>query len=358
MNLAATSKRRAPADPLANVLSRSQQNESETGRRDWTRPTLAAAVSIFAHALLLGVLGLLYVSGKNAEYAEVVPIEANLDVPMNLFDLDAGEIDTNPPLTNLIAETAEKAEAPAALETPRDDRQDFHGVNPGSRLLDPAANGAGAKVGDGVSGGRTGGDGDGLRTALPGGLSAVGRRFVFVIDRSASMNKPPPPHTPAMEWAKDELIRSIKSLPQNASFQVVFYSDTVMTLPNPDRRKDLIPATDFSKEKAIQFVRDLDAEGGTNHRLGLDRAFELKPDVVFFMTDADDDRDDDLRRLIDYVSRLNRRKSDQQTPASIHMIQIWHRNDSPTGVLSELAQRNNGAYKLIKASELDKRIAP
>jgi len=316
---------------------------------------MATAVSLLAHALLFAVLAVLYVNRRATEYAEVVPIEANLNVPLNIFDVENADAEPNLPLTSALVEE-NKTDAPAKLETPSDDRPDFHDLASGSKTLDPSSKGPGAKAGEGLPG-AGGGNGDlGPRTKLPGGLTAVGRRIVYVIDRSASMNKPN--QNPAIEWAKDELIRSIKQLQPNMSFQVVFYSDTVMTLPNPDRRKDLIPATEFAKEKAIQFVRDLEAEGGTNHRLGLDRAFEMKPEVLFFMTDADDDSDAELKALINWVTTINRRRSEQQTPASIHMIHLWHRDDSPSGVIRELAQRNNGSYRLILAKDLGKRIIP
>jgi len=355
MSLAATSKRRAPADQLSLVLAQARSAQALKERRDWTRPTMATAVSLLVHALLLGVFAFLYVTRRNTDYAEVVPIEANLDVPLNLFDVENGEVEPNVPLASTLVEKNE-SEAPAKLETQGDDKPDFHDLASGSKTLDPSSKGAAAKAGEGLPG-AGGGSGDvSPRTKLPGGLSAVGRRIVYVIDRSASMNKPTA--APAIEWAKDELIRSIRDLQPNMSFQIVFYCDTVMTLNNPDRRKDLIPATEFAKDKAVQFVRDLEAEGGTNHKLGLDRAFELRPDVIFMMTDADDDTDDDLRRLINYVSTLNHRKSEQQAPASIHMIHLWHRDDTPSGVIRELAQRNNGSYRLIRAKDLGKRTIP
>jgi hypothetical protein len=355
MSLAATSKRRPSADPLSLALANPTNTQPPDDRRDWTRPTVATAVSLLTHALLFGVLAFLYVNRRDTEYAEVVPIEANLNVPLNLFDLDNADAEPNLPLASALAES-DASDAPAKLETPSDDQPNFQDLATGSKALDPSAKGAPVKAGDGLSGGG-GGNGDvGPRTKLPGGLSAVGRRIVYVIDRSASMNKPQ--QNPAIEWAKDELIRSIKQLQPNMSFQIVFYSDTVVTLPNPDRRKDLIPASEFAKEKAIQFVRDLEAEGGTNHQIGLDRGLELKPDVIFFMTDADDDTDADLRRLINWVTTVNRRKSEQQSAASIHMIQLWHRSDSPSGVIRELAQRNNGSYRLIRADDLGKRIIP
>jgi hypothetical protein len=315
---------------------------------------MATAVSLLAHAVLFGVLAVLYVNRHNTEYAEVVPIEANLNVPLNLFDMENADANLNVPLTSALAES-NATDAPAKLETPSDDQPNFHDLNSGSKALDPSSKGPGAKAGEGLPGGGAGAGEVGPRAKFTG-LSAVGRRIVFVIDRSASMNKPQ--QNPAIEWVKDELIRSIKQLQPNMSFQIVFYSDTVVTLPNPDRRNPLIPATEFAKEKAIKFVRDLEAEGGTNHQIGLDRGFELRPDVIFFMTDADDDTDADLKRLINWVTTMNRRKSEQQSPASIHMIQLWHRDDSPSGVIRELAQRNNGSYRLIRASELGKRLIP
>jgi hypothetical protein len=355
MSLAATSKRRTSADPLSVALAKNKDAELTTEPRDWTRPTMATAVSLLAHAVLFGVLAILYVNRRGTEYAEVVPIEANLNVPVNLFDMENADAKLDVPLTSPLAES-NATEAPAKLETPSDDQPSFHDLAAGLKALDPSSKGPGAKAGEGLPA-AGGGSGDvGPRTNLPGGLSAVGRRIVYVIDRSASMNKPQ--QNPAIEWAKDELIRSIKQLQPNMSFQIVFYSDTVVTLPNPDRRNPLIPATEFAKDKAIQFVRDLEAEGGTNHQIGLDRGFELRPDVIFFMTDADDDTDADLKRLINWVTTINRRKSEQQSPASIHMIQLWHRDDSPSGVIRELAQRNNGSYRLIRASELGKRLIP
>jgi len=355
MSVTATAKRRAPADPLAVLISRSPEELHDEPRRDWTRPTFAAAISLLAHGLLLAILAFQLVATRGASYAELVPIEANLDVPLNLFDNEVGEIETNPALTTA-TEKNDSSDAPAKLDTRSDDAPNLQGVT-STPVLDPAGKGV-AAVNEGLnagSGGGPAGDGAG-RTELPGGLSAAGRRIVYCIDRSASMNKPV--ENPAMEWAKDELIRSIRKLSPNMSFQCVFYSDNVVELPNPDRRKSLIPATDQNKERAIQFIRDLEATGGTKHDLGLERTFELNPDVIFFMTDAEDDDDDYLRRLTNRFTTLNRRKSEQKAPASIHMIQLWHKPGTPTDVIRDLPLKNNGSYKLILAKDLGKRIVP
>ena len=56
MSLAATSKRRPHADPLSIALRSEPEIDAANDHRDWTRPTMAAAVSLLAHALLLGVL--------------------------------------------------------------------------------------------------------------------------------------------------------------------------------------------------------------------------------------------------------------------------------------------------------------
>lgn len=355
MSAAATVKRRAPVDPLAVLIARDAVDPTVPPQRDWTRPTLATAVSLLAHCLLLGVLALQLVVGRGTNYAELVPIEANLDVPLNLFDNEVGEIETNPQLATA-AEKNDAADAPAKLETRPDDAPNLKGVS-APQMIDPAGKGR-AAVNDGLSaggGGSAAGQGDG-RAEFAAGLSAIGRRIVYCIDRSASMNKPV--ENPAIDWAKDELIRSIRKLSPNMSFQVVFYSDNVVELPNPDRRKGLLPATDNNKERAIQFIRDLEATGGTKHDLGLERTFELNPDVIFFMTDAEDDDDRYLRELTNRFTTLNRRKSEQRAPASIHMIQLWHKQGTPTDVIRDLPLKNNGSYKLILAKDLGKRVAP
>jgi len=308
-------------------------------------------MSVLVHGVFLGVLASLYINRRPVELAEIVPIEANLDAPLNLFDADSVETDIAPSLVAPTARNSE-ADAPAKLETSVGEHQDFHDVNTGTRDLD-ATRGAPAKVGDGLD--RGGGNRDGApRTSFPGGLSGVGRRVVYVIDRSASMNKPV--QHPAIEWAKDELIRSINGLPPSISFQVVFYSDSLLQLDNFDKRKDLIPATAATKERAVKFIRDLEAEGGTNHLLGVERCFELKPDVIFWMTDADDDTDDELRRLNNRITILNRRNAKTQVPASIHLIQLWHNDGKPTDVIREIPERNNGSYRLLFSKDLGKRV--
>jgi hypothetical protein len=351
MSAAATVKRRAAVDPLAVLIARDHASPADEQQRNWTRPTLAAAISFLAHGLLLVILGLQITTGRSTDYAEVLPIDANLNVPSALFDNPEGEIETNPKLA-MATEPNDQNDAPAKLVTPSEDVNDLGGLKTSELGAGPAANlKEGLPGGGGVG---TGADGGGRSEFA--GLSAAGRRIVFCVDRSASMNKPVE-HT-AWAWAQDELVRSIRKLSPTMSFQVVFYSDNVMTLPNPDRRKELIPATEQAKERAIKFIRELDAEGGTKHEMGLDRTFELKPDVVFFMTDADDDTDEDLRRLTNRYTTLNRRKSEQQSRASIHIIQLWHKPGTPSGVIRELPERNNGSYKLVLAKDLGKRIVP
>ncbi|MBX3355609.1 MAG: VWA domain-containing protein [Phycisphaeraceae bacterium] len=143
-------------------------------------------------------------------------------------------------------------------------------------------------AGDGVLGPGTGqGRGDpGLGSGTGGttffGVRARGTRFGYVIDKSGSM---------AFDgrWIRlaDELLRSLRELPDSASFCVVFFDTSARAFPTAKegwaraRRGDL--------ERFIRWARPIGPGGGTepihgfNHLLSLDVA----PDAIFFMTDGE-----------------------------------------------------------------------
>ncbi|MFM7517900.1 MAG: hypothetical protein ACKO3V_13235, partial [Pirellula sp.] len=81
------------------------------------------------------------------------------------------------------------------------------------------------KIGEGVSG--TGGKGNngnqtgGSTTASFMGLQGTGSNFVYVLDRSASMEEF---QGAPMRFAKSELLKSIASLGDRNQFQIVFYN--------------------------------------------------------------------------------------------------------------------------------------
>lgn len=117
------------------------------------------------------------------------------------------------------------------------------------------------------------------------GTSGEGYKFVYVFDRSGSMGGS---GRNALEAAKAELLASLRALSQTHQFQIIFYNDQV-TKFNPTGDPDrLVFANEQNKQAAARFLATITADGGTQHEAALSAAIRLRPDVIFFLTDADE----------------------------------------------------------------------
>jgi len=168
----------------------------------------------------------------------------------------------------------------------------------------------------------------------------TGTKFMYVFDRSASMDGT------AFRRAKEELIRSFRSLGEFQQFNIVFYNNEWL-LWQPGRK--LAFATPAEKDNAERFVWSIPAVGGTRHFEPLKETIEHRPDVIFFLTDGEsyDDRTLQLPEL----SRLNRRWGFE---AQINVTQFGSGGltDSPSKTLQLLAEQNHGYYHYVDVSKL------
>lgn len=99
-------------------------------------------------------------------------------------------------------------------------------------------------------------------TAAPDpGTSKQDREVVFVIDNSGSMSGP------SIEQARQALALAISTLKAADRFNVIRFDDTMTDLFG-----GLVPASPDNREKAIAYVRGLNAEGGTEMLPALQRA--------------------------------------------------------------------------------------
>jgi hypothetical protein len=89
--------------------------------------------------------------------------------------------------------------------------------------------------------------------------------------------------------AKQELQRSLDDLTSVNQFQIVFYNEKPFIFnpfrPNPPK---MFVGTEENKNLARQYVQGVVAVGGTHHRDALEFALRMGPDVIFFLTDADE----------------------------------------------------------------------
>lgn len=131
------------------------------------------------------------------------------------------------------------------------------------------------------------------------GLNGEGFKFIYVFDRSGSMggsgNK-------ALNAAKRELLRSLSDLGDTHQFQIIFYNEepTIMRIGGA---ANLMFATTANKRAAERFVESISADGATQHEPAIMAALKLSPDVVFFLTDADQPELSPAQ--LDRVKRLN-----------------------------------------------------
>jgi hypothetical protein len=117
------------------------------------------------------------------------------------------------------------------------------------------------------------------------GVQAEGYKFVYVIDRSGSMGGSGPT---ALKAAKAELLASLKDLEQTHQFQIVFYNEKpALFNPTGDPHRTLF-ATEQNKSLAERFIDTITAFDGTRHDEALMLAVKLHPDVIFWLTDADE----------------------------------------------------------------------
>ncbi|MEE3075934.1 MAG: VWA domain-containing protein [Planctomycetota bacterium] len=167
------------------------------------------------------------------------------------------------------------------------------------------------------------------------GVQGTGSKFVYVFDRSASMEGYG--GRPMLE-AKRELIASLNSLQKTSRFQIVFYNErpTVFN-PNPTTPPELLFGTDSNKEQAQSFVQSIRGRGGTRHLDALRAALKMGPDVIFFLTDADEPQLTSAQ--LAEIDRWNR------SAATIHTIEFGvGAEDAGPNFLREIAKRNLGQY--------------
>jgi hypothetical protein len=194
---------------------------------------------------------------------------------------------------------------------------------------------AGSNSGDGGSGGGSGG-GTGIGQG-PGigagffGTKGAGKSFVYVVDMSGSM------YGDRFTRAKAELVKSINKLNAEQKFYVFFFNDRTFPLFEPRPAKGMVPANKSNKERASRWIGLRRAESTTNPNYALQQALEMKPEVIFLLTDGELDEPEAVRQMIRRYNKSN---------VVIHTIAFENEEGGLT--LKAIAEENNGVYRFVK----------
>jgi hypothetical protein len=186
-----------------------------------------------------------------------------------------------------------------------------------------------------------GGSGRGGAGGVPGGTArvrvfgaeGVGTSFLYLFDRSASMEGAP------LAAAKRELLASLDSLDSTHQFHILFFNHEVRAFDLTGGRRRIAYATDVNKELAARFLGTIAAYSGTDRLAALLKGIDYRADVIFFLTDAEHCMS---AYEVDRVTASNRGRS------AITCIEFGSgRRHDDHNFLIELAHRNGGQYVYV-----------
>lgn len=204
--------------------------------------------------------------------------------------------------------------------------------------------------GFGVSGGGGMGGGGGGSGINFFGLRAKSRDIVIVVDISGSMVTNP--KNPAdYEKLEKEVIRVIKGLDPLSRFGIVAFSRGADVF-----KEQLVTARNDEKERAINWLKKqnpaayLDPKAsdevknkhrGTRADLGLAKAFTLRPDTIFFVSDGEPSgaTTDEVIELVETAQKNLSRA------ATVHAIAF--KADSGQRFMRALAEKNKGTFREV-----------
>lgn len=185
------------------------------------------------------------------------------------------------------------------------------------------------------------------------GLAAEGSTFVYVFDRSSSMNSSFRSYAGGMlvrdvtllELAKAEMLRSLEPLKDSDQFQIVFYNHSPRLFDYHKQPRRLISASPECKSAAQQYVLNMPGAGGTNHLSALEVSVHLAPEVIFLITDGESKDDPPAHS----IRRLIRACNDQGT--LVHIIH-FSTEPRPGCTLLALAEQTGGVHRFMDLSAM------
>jgi von Willebrand factor type A domain len=249
----------------------------------------------------------------NALYAEVDPVDNRADLPSSAGHGGGGPGEMGGMGSVAVVLTAEARPEGTSQDSVADSIladilpstqpkpvESLQRALPGPRTIGQGLiPGSGSGGNDGAGGGSGGGAGRGIG---PGtqffGARDHAHSFAYVIDCSGSMAT-----RDSLEVAKRETLASISQLAPDGLFAVILYNLQARMLADPQGQRGLMAATAVNKARVQSQLATIQPDGGTDHMLALRTALALKPEVIFFLTDADLMSNGDVNQMLTEVGK-------------------------------------------------------
>lgn len=316
------------------------QSDDHVARFHPTESAPPWLVSVIVHLLAIILLAVVYLDRPAAPGAGI-PLNSQLvgtEDEMDLFKLGGMDAASD----EEVSIETEIVESPLAeLELTEVDLADLLASQP-SVNDSLASMAASSGSGSGVAGSGKG------QTSFYG-LGGSGSRFVYLFDRSESMNARIAHYSEGyivsevtpLTAAKKELWESLRSLSDDLAFQIIFYNHFPIVFGSDETKPHMFKATEENKARAHEFIEAIPGDGTTKHILALEAALKLNPDVIFLLTDGEY-KDDPSQRDVRKIASMCNRKG--VVVNVIHLVP----KPRPNTTLIELAERTGGQHQFIE----------
>ena len=169
-----------------------------------------------------------------------------------------------------------------------------------------------------------------IREALAGSFYELApgkaRRIIYVVDYSSSMSS-------FFAGVQLKLKSAVSSLTEKKYFHVIFFSGgDYREMPT----RAVLRASKPHKNAAYNFIDSITLGGGTDPKLAMKRAFELKPELIYLLTDGQFDAS-----VVDHIRALNKR-------GKVTVNTICFRSRAGEEILRLIAAQNSGRYRFVK----------
>ena len=324
-----------PRQPLAPAQNKQPETADETapseGGSGWlgARQVPAWAISMLVHLVLLLVLGLITLAAPSvADYAIIVASEEGEEPLEQMAEIDLSEDLENMENLSPSFESPSVSESEMSELTLATNVADVSDIGPQAVEQDSVSQ-INAIFSDSGTAMTSLSDKVGKMTASFFGSKAKGRRFVFVVDNSNSMQRG------RFHTAVNELVKTVEQMEADQYFYVIFFSDTAYPLFWPSPVSQLVPATRKNKERLQQWLYTVELCLHTRGSDAMRLALSLRPDAIYVLGDGafTDDTTNQLTAV------HNRR-----TPIFTLGMQVPDKGKSQ---LTRIAKANNGTYRLV-----------
>jgi hypothetical protein len=144
--------------------------------------------------------------------------------------------------------------------------------------------------------------------------------------------------------ARQQLNRSLADLKDVHQFQIIFYNEQPKIFQAGGRTASLVFGDERGKRAGMSFVESITATGATRHMPAISLAIGMRPDVIFFLTDADEPQ------LTAFELKKIRQMNQGTT---INAIQFGAGPQTATdNFLVELARQNGGQHAYVDVTLL------